>query len=99
MASIEDTLRKLRGHLAHKKQVAPYQIFNDKTLELLLKEKPTTVEALSKLKGFPKEGYRVTNLGEIIVEVFRTKKDYEFEIKDKNGELFIVALEPSRSFQ
>ena len=82
MSETERLLRKLRGHLAYKKQVEPYKIFRDVELNLLLKKEPKTLEELSKIKGFPAKGKRVTCWGQSIIDIFNTPEKIEnFEIE------------------
>lgn len=92
MEEIERLLRKLRRHLAYAKQVEPYKIFRDVELNLLLKNKPKTIEELAKLKGFPKDGKRVTCWGESIIKIFNKPEDIkDFEVT-LDGEGFPVAV-------
>lgn len=86
MSKYEELLRKLRGHLAYKKQVEPYKIFRDIELQLLLKEEPKTMEHLTKLKGFPADGKRATCWGQSIIDIFNTPERIEnFEIELDNA--------------
>lgn len=88
MTDIETALRKLRGRLAYSKQCEPYKIFRDVELNLLLSEKPRTIENLSKIKGFPKTGKRVQNYGQAIIDCFNRPESIEdFDVKlDASGE-------------
>lgn len=73
MNSLETELKNLRNHLALKHNIAPYSIFKDDEMERLLKVKPKTIDELCKIKGFPRNGVRVTKWGNQIVNVFRLK--------------------------
>lgn len=88
MPKTEVLLRKLRGHLAYAKQCEPFKIFRDVELEALLKAKPTTIEALARIKGFPKDGARVTKYGQSIIDCFiKADKIEDFEVKlDSTGD-------------
>lgn len=88
MPNKEELLRKLRGHLAYSKQVKPYVIFKDEELEKLLKAEPKTLDELGKIKGFPREGKRVTGFGQSIVDIFtKTEQVEDFSVKlDKDGD-------------
>lgn len=88
MTQQEELLRKLRGHLAYAKQVKPYVIFKDEELIAILDVKPKTLEELATIKGFPKEGKRLANWGQSIIDIFnKTDKIADFEVKlDKTGE-------------
>lgn len=87
MSEKERLLRKLRGHLAYKKQVEPYKIFRDLELKLLLKIEPKTLEELAKIKGFPIKGKRVNCWGQSIIDIFNEPEKIEnFEIElDTSG--------------
>ena len=84
----EELLRKLRGHLAYAKQVKPYVIFKDEELLEILKKQPKSLDELSTIKGFPRDGKRVEKWGQSIVDIFvQTDKVDDFELKmDKDGE-------------
>ncbi|GAA0101698.1 hypothetical protein UT300012_24130 [Paraclostridium bifermentans] len=88
MTDKKELLCKLRGHLAFKKQVKPYVIFKDVELERLLEVQPTTLEELATIKGFPRDGKRVTGFGKSIIDIFtRTDKIEDFSVKlDKDGD-------------
>ena len=92
MKEIEELLRKLRGHLAYAKKCEPYKIFRDVELNLLLGNKPKTIEELSELKGFPRDGKRVTCWGESIIKIFNKPEDIkDFEVTlDTDG--FPIAI-------
>lgn len=82
-----ELLLKLRGKLSKRKQCPGYLIFGPAELELLLKERPTTIAALSKLKGFPSEGSRVKKWGASIIDVFtRGSSVVDFELVDDGSE-------------
>lgn len=88
MSREEELLRKLRGHLAYAKQVKPYVIFKDEELKEILSKRPKTLDELSTIKGFPREGKRVEKWGQSIVDIFtKTEKIADFELKtDSDGE-------------
>lgn len=79
----KELLQKLRGHLAYKASMEPYKVFRDTELELLLKIRPKTIEELCKIKGFPKDGARVTKYGASIIDIFnRPNMIDDFEVSD-----------------
>ena len=83
----EELLRKLRGHLAYKAGVEPYVVFNDQSLAEILQVKPKTLDDLSKVKGFPREGKRISNWGEAIIAIFNSADKIEsFEVKGSSLE-------------
>lgn len=91
-------LINLRSELVGKKHTLPYTIYTDKTIEELLKAKPKTLEELSKVKGFPKEGKRIKGFGEAIIAIF-TKKVKNFTFKVENGEPVVeTTLEKMKLF-
>lgn len=73
MSSLEEELRRLRNRLALKNCVAQYSVFKDEEMEQLLIKKPKTIEELSSIKGFPKNGSRVNRWGQDIIKVFQHK--------------------------
>ena len=92
MKEIEGLLRKLRGRLAYAKQCKPYKIFRDIELNLLLENKPKTIEELACLKGFPKDGKRVTCWGESIIKIFNKPGDLKDFAVTLDGEGFPVSV-------
>lgn len=88
MSKQEELLRKLRGHLAYAKQVKPYVIFKDEELVAILEKQPKSLDELSTIKGFPRDGKRVEKWGQSIVDIFtQTEKVEDFELKmDSEGE-------------
>lgn len=47
-----------------------YHVFDNATAELIYKAKPTTLQALSKIKGFPAGGERINKYGKHIIQWF-----------------------------
>jgi ribonuclease D len=97
----KEVLLTLRGSIAHSKQCQPFYVFRDVELDLLLKKRPTTLEALASIKGFPKEGSRVTKWGKAIIQVFIDHTQIqEFKVVGKKGEdpVVSVTLKESRAF-
>lgn len=66
----KDLLLELRKKIAKSVGQATYLVYNDQELEMLLKERPKTIEELTKLKGFPKNGKRVAAYGNVLVSIF-----------------------------
>ena len=81
-------LKKLRGHLAYKKQVKPYVIFRDKELFSLIMCRPKTLDELAFIPGFPRDGSRLNKWGDAIIAIFNRGSEIEdFKISsDENGE-------------
>lgn len=85
-------LSKLRGRLAYKSNCAPYLVFSDELMETLIEAKPKTLEELSSIKGFPKDGKRVSKWGKAIIAVFSDKDIEDFEVEeDSEGDLVVTA--------
>lgn len=83
----KELLEKLRVKLAQACDIAPYSIFKDEEMELLLEKKPKTVKELEGLKGFPKGGARCTKWGEAIVACFnKTATLRDFNLTKCEGE-------------
>ncbi len=59
----KQALINLRAQLVGTMHVQPFTIYQDATIEALLAAKPKTLEALSKVKGFPAKGKRVQGFG------------------------------------
>lgn len=68
--SEREMLLELRKAIAKKSGQATYLVYNDVELEMLLKERPKTLEELTALKGFPKTGKRVAAYGNALVRIF-----------------------------
>lgn len=67
-AQIRENLKKFR---MRKNPKAPYTVFSDQALDLLLKYKPKNMESLTAIKGFPAGGSRVEKYGKDIIEFFK----------------------------
>jgi len=68
-AALLKTLIAWRLALAKEKRVPPYVIFNNQTLEEIARHKPTTPEALEKIKGIGPA--KMTHYGETVVELVK----------------------------
>ena len=69
----KQALINLRAQLVGTMHVQPFTIYQDATIEALLAAKPKTLEALSKVKGFPAKGKRVQGFGEAAVAIFNER--------------------------
>jgi superfamily II DNA helicase RecQ len=65
---IRGELKKFRMKMAPS---APYQVFNDAVLEDLLAARPKNLEALSRVRGFPRDGKRIEKYGSAIIAFFK----------------------------
>ena len=92
-------LIELRETLIGKLHTLPYTIYNDDTIEDLLDARPQTIEALTKVKGFPEKGKRVKGFGEAVVAIFTDGDNIKkFEVKENNGSLELVTLKKMSCF-
>lgn len=101
MEQERELLKKMRGHMAYKKGVEPYVIFNDENLEALLEARPQSIEELGKVKGFPADGARVSKWGQAIVDVFtRAEKisDFDVEVDDSGDVVVSTQLKMMQAF-
>lgn len=69
-AALLKKLTEWRLALAKEKKVPPYVIFNNQTLEEIARHKPTTPEALEKVKGIGPS--KLAHYGETVVELVAT---------------------------
>lgn len=67
--SLEIELKKYREEESNKQNLPPYIIFNDKTLNELLKKKPKTLTALKKIHGFGE--YKIELYGNKIIQIIK----------------------------
>ena len=83
-----ELLIELRSALVGSNHTLPFTIYNDDTIEDLLKAQPKSLDELVKVKGFPKNGKRVKGFGESIVEIFKGTNNIEgFNIKINKDKL------------
>lgn len=84
-------LQDLRGNLVGALHTQPFTIYNDETIEELLKVQPRSIEELCTVKGFPKDGKRVKNFGESIIAIFTdTDSISDFKIIGESENHFSV---------
>lgn len=65
-----ELLLELRRKIAKSHGQSTYLVYNDAEMEMLLRERPKTIEELTKLKGFPASGKRVQAYGAVLIKVF-----------------------------
>lgn len=70
VATQRELLISLRSALVGSGHTLPFTIYTDETIEDLLTAQPKTIEQLSAVKGFPKDGKRVKGFGEHIIRIF-----------------------------
>lgn len=70
--SLFTTLRNLRNKIANQANVKPFMVLHNKVLEAIAKEKPTTYEELSKIKGMGQK--RISKYGNILLEAVKNKE-------------------------
>lgn len=101
MGEKRELLKKLRGHLAYAKQCEPFKIFRNVEFEALMEKQPKTIEELSEIKGFPKDGKRVTCWGEAIVKIFAEPeqiKDFEVTLDAEGFPISSIVLKKMELF-
>lgn len=69
--SEREQLLDLRKSIAKREGQATYLVFNDAELEVLLDKRPKSIDELSSIKGFPKDGKRVAVYGRELVGIFK----------------------------
>jgi len=84
----KEKLLELRSRIAKSTKGATYLIFNDKELEELLLKRPRSIEELSKIKGFPLKGKRVTTYGKDLVKIFNDNGVKSSSLDIKNSSFF-----------
>lgn len=80
-----DLLLELRSKLVGSMHVQPFTIYNDATIEELLRARPKSIDELSRVKGFPKDGKRISGFGDAIIAIFSGKQIQSFEVSNDNG--------------
>lgn len=65
-----EKLIELRSEVAKENGQSTYLVFNDEEMETILDVRPKTIDELSKIKGFPKDGKRVAAYGQRLVNIF-----------------------------
>lgn len=89
---LKKELKELRINLSKKHNLQPvYNVFNNETLQLIITERPTTLESLSKIKGF---GLKKTELfGKEIIDFINKKGENDNVIVPKaEGELLEILI-------
>lgn len=94
-------LLDLRSKLAYASKGEHSWSFSDRELRDLLLKKPRTIEELTSIKGFPKNGKRVNSFGKQILEIFNSPdriQDFNIHV-NKQGNLEVTTvLARSNSF-
>lgn len=93
-------LVELRSKLVGDKHTLPFTIYSDQTIEALLDARPTTIEELSKVKGFPKNGKRLKGFGEAVIQIFKDVQRIDsINVVERDGEAVVeVPLKPMSIF-
>lgn len=73
----EKYLEALKLYRMKQNPVAPYKVFSDKIMTKLIEKKPKTLEALSCIEGFPKNGQRILKYGNDIIAIFQINCNVE----------------------
>lgn len=81
-------LHQFRNRLSVLKKTRPYQIFDNDSIENVLKAQPKTLGELGKVKGFPKEGKRIKGYGEAVISIIKNPTIInEVVLEESNGEI------------
>lgn len=86
-------LEDLRSKLIGDKHTLPFTIYTDETIDLLLQKQPKSLEELTQIKGFPKEGKRVKGFGEYIVQIFNDPETIENATVVNSGNELAVSVQ------
>lgn len=78
----EEIIKNLKLFRMQINPKSPFKVFRDEDIQSLVKAKPKSIDALVKIKGFPKDGQRVSKYGEDIISFFING------CKPKNMDLF-----------
>jgi len=92
MQNQRELLKQLRSEMTGSKHTLPFTVFRDEEIEALLKTQPKTIEALTKVKGFPKDGKRVKGYGQAIVDIFNGKSIDRFSIGGTGENVKVTTL-------
>lgn len=82
-------LLELRSKLVGTMHVQPYIVYDDDTIELLLKKQPKTLDELKQIKGFPEKGKRFKGFGLSVCAIFNDKDLKEIDV-DPSGSITAV---------
>lgn len=82
-------LLELRSKLVGTMHVQPYIVYDDDTIELLLKKQPKTLDELKQIKGFPEKGKRFKGFGLSVCAIFNDKDLKEIDV-DTSGSITAV---------
>lgn len=78
-----ELLNELRSTLVGKLHVQPYIVYDDATIERLLKMQPKTLDDLKQIKGFPEKGKRFKGFGDQIIAIFnKTDSIQGFDVNE-----------------
>lgn len=92
-----DLLVQLRRKLTGKMHVQPFTIYNNEVIKDLVKAQPHTLEELSKVKGFPKEGKRIRGFGASVLDIFNRIDEIKEVVVEGDGDELSVKTEIIRS--
>ena len=98
MTKEENCLRLLRSSIAKEAKTRSKWTFSDVELSRLLKYKPNTMEKLTTIKGFPKDGKRVSAYGQKIVDIFNGIFPDDFKVEIEGDNLKVYSLKSKNRF-
>lgn len=83
----KQALTQLRSQLVGSMHVQPFTIYNDATINELVKAQPKTLSELARVKGFPVTGKRIKGFGDAIIAIFNEQASgVKTKIIMKNGD-------------
>lgn len=95
----KQALIDLRGKLCGALHRQPFTIYRDETIDDLVKAQPKTLEELSKVKGFPKDGKRIKGFGETIIAIFNSSEKVTPNVViDSSGEVVVETVKKLNAF-
>lgn len=70
----EKLLNEYRSQMSRDKRIKVFKVFTSENIRDIIQAQPRTLEELTKVKGFPKDGKRIQQYGEAIINIM-TKCD------------------------
>lgn len=83
----EKLLNEYRSQMSRDKRIKVFKVFTSENIQDVLKAQPRSLEDLAQVKGFPKNGKRIQQYGEAIIEIMTKCDDIETinVCPDENG--------------
>lgn len=65
----EKLLNEYRSKMSKDKRIKVFKVFTSENIKDIIQAQPHSLEELSRVKGFPKDGKRIEQYGESIIEI------------------------------